>query len=533
MPAGALSRVRFRWAWIWTLAAALAILACSFVPVFNGDLWFHLAAGRWMLEHEAVPAVDSWSFTAAGRPWHDHEWLAQLLLEGWAEGFGLGSLMIWKWLLLLATFLLLLRLLQRLGGSYAAAFLALLFALRMAQVFFEIRPHLWSLLFTVLVLQLVLLREGPRWLLPLLFALWANLHGGVVFGLLLLCTLLAVEAAAEWPQSRWQGLRRPAATALLCLGATLLNPYGPGVLTYPLRLAPARSATRELLTEWLSPFDPRGLRAPLFSWGILVLVAAAVLLVRGASWRERRRESWSALAVAALTLAMAVASRRFIPLFAIALSLVVALAAAPLTPLIGRLASSRRMERAPRWLGPPLRAAPPVAALVAGVLLLRPWQLPADPFLATTLSGLLPVAALDLATGSGLRGGIFAFYPWGGYVDWRTDGQLPVFVDGRADTVFDDSTVRAYARVQHLEPGWEHVIEDSGARLVLWPRLAADQGTVVRQLTMTGRWLRLHEDPVAVLLVRRGAPLPQHLVLPPLAAGHQLIARAMMPGGEP
>jgi hypothetical protein len=492
---------RPRGAWIWTLAAALAILACCFVPVFNGDLWFHLAAGRWMLEHEAVPAADSWSFTAAGRPWHDHEWLAQLILEAWTEGFGLGSLVVWKCLLLLATFLLLLRLLRRLGGSSGASFLALLFALRMAMVFFEIRPHLWSLLGTVLVLQLVLLREGPRWLLPVVFALWANLHGGVVLGLLLLWTLLAVQAVTVPREDRWP----PAVTALLCLGATLLNPYGIGALTYPLRLLSAHTASRELLTEWLSPFDPRGPRAPLFSWGLVALVAAAVVLLRSLAWREHRRETWSALAAAALTAAMAVTSRRFIPLFAIAASLALAPAGAI---WLRHMAGSRWLARVPRWLP---RAGAPAAALLAGLLLLHPWRLPASPFLTTTRSDELPVEALDFATATDLHGRLFAFYPWGGYVDWRTAGRLQVFVDGRADTVFDDATVRAYGRVQHLDPGWQQILDSSGARWLLWPLGAPDRGALVQQLIASDQWLRVHQDPVAVLLMRREVAPPRPL----------------------
>ncbi len=92
---------------LWHLAAALAVLARSFTVALNTDVWFHLAAGRLIWEQRGVPAVDSWSYTAAGQRWINHEWLADLILYGWSRAFGIDALMAWQWLLLLATFLLL------------------------------------------------------------------------------------------------------------------------------------------------------------------------------------------------------------------------------------------------------------------------------------------------------------------------------------------------------------------------------------------------------------------------------------------
>jgi hypothetical protein len=488
-------------AWAWYVAAALAVLACGYVVVFNGDIWFHLAAGRWIAEHEAVPSVDAWSYTAAGRPWHDHEWLAQLIFHLWAQLFGLASLMIWKWLLLGATFLLLLRLLERLGAPLPLAFLILAFNLRLAMIFFEIRPHLYSQLFTVLVLRATLLDRGPRWLLPLVFLLWANLHAGVVFGLALLALLLAVEACC-----RRRDLGRLALNGLACLGATLLNPYGVGVLTYPLALLPATSASRELLVEWLSPFSPRGLNAPLFPWAIGALAVAVALLVAGGSLRRRPREAWGALLAALLTLAMAVSSRRFIPLFAIAASPLLALA---LAPAARRLAALAGVQRAPAWLR---EAAPPLAAVAIGLFLVLPRPLPAVAFRATTLSYELPTDTLDFAVANRLSGRLFAFYTWGGYVDWRTEGRLAVYIDPRAETLFAAATERTYGWIQNRGPHWQEMLEGSGAQWVLWPLAPAGGGDLPNRLVDSGRWVPIHRDAVSILLARRDAPLPDRVV---------------------
>ena len=507
---------------LWYLAAALMIVASGFAVIFNGDLWFHLAAGRWMLQHEAVPYVDSWSYTAAGHLWHDHEWLAQLIFQLWTQAFGLSSLMVWKWLLLLLVFLPLFDLLRRLGASLAASFLILCFTLWLSTIFFEIRPHLYTLLFTVVVLRTVFLRAGPRWLLPLVFVLWANLHAGVVFGLGLLSLLLALDLLG----SGWRHLRRHAALVLACLGGTLLNPYGIGVLTYPLSLLPSHAASRDVVVEWQSPFAPGGPNTALYPWALALLGVAVILLFATGTARLRRRESWCALAVAAVTLAMSLTSRRFIPLFGVGASPLLALAFGGLETSLRRWRGARRAAAQPAAPD----AAPPAAparrdpstlqtllallAVAAGCLLLRPSQLPPHPFRATTLSYFLPVDTLDFVAANHLRGKVFAFYPWGGYVDWRTAGGLQVYIDSRADTLFDAATQRAYDQVQKQGAGWEEIVEGSGAQWVLWPRQAADHGTLQRQLIFSGRWLRVHQDAVSVLLARNDTPLAEPLLLP-------------------
>ena len=52
-----------------------------FIPqVLNdGDTWWHLAAAEWIINHQAAPHADPFSYTRAGAPWLDHEWLSQAI----------------------------------------------------------------------------------------------------------------------------------------------------------------------------------------------------------------------------------------------------------------------------------------------------------------------------------------------------------------------------------------------------------------------------------------------------------------------
>ncbi len=45
----------------------------------DGDVSWHIAAGRWILQHRAIPTTDPFSYTVFGHPWVDTEWLAEII----------------------------------------------------------------------------------------------------------------------------------------------------------------------------------------------------------------------------------------------------------------------------------------------------------------------------------------------------------------------------------------------------------------------------------------------------------------------
>src|SRR5690242_1570086 len=58
----------------------------------DGDTYWHLATGRWIVEHGAVPKVDPFSHSMPGAAWTAHEWLSEILMasvQGWAGWPGL------------------------------------------------------------------------------------------------------------------------------------------------------------------------------------------------------------------------------------------------------------------------------------------------------------------------------------------------------------------------------------------------------------------------------------------------------------
>jgi hypothetical protein len=479
---------------LWLAAAALLYLSFGYTEMMGSDLWWHLAAGREMLAQGTVWLADPFSYSAAGEPWRNHEWLADIVFCLWAGAFGVPALVYWKWLLVVATYLGLARVLERLSGDRGAAVLAAGAALALAAPFIDLRPHLYTLAGVVLLFHLVLDRMPRRLPLCLLFLVWANLHGGFVFGLMALAIL-----AFPWRALAPATLKAWALTLLACALTSLLNPDGIVVFVQPIEYAFTDSPYRSL-GEWLSPFLPGGIRAPLFVPALWVAGAAA--LAHGAlAWRGYRRLPLAALALCALTVAMAVTSRRFIPLFGLALALLLA----PLLADVLRLAFLRRLS--------PLLAC---VTLAVAVLRLAPLPLAAGPaYHYLTAEYAYPEDLVDVITGNAIAGDTFAYYNWGGYLHWRTGGALRVFIDGRANTVYDDDTYLAYLRVARARPGWIAVVEDSGADFFLWPLESAGGPRLLAELAATGRWQLVYAGFRGALMARRGAPLPETVTLTP------------------
>src|SRR4026207_2045050 len=80
---------------LWAAAVALATWACGFTSMLNSALWFHLAAGRGIVRPRAITHPDSRALTAAGRPWHNQEWLADVVFFAWSRLASVEALVFW------------------------------------------------------------------------------------------------------------------------------------------------------------------------------------------------------------------------------------------------------------------------------------------------------------------------------------------------------------------------------------------------------------------------------------------------------
>jgi tetratricopeptide (TPR) repeat protein len=498
--------------WLGLALAVLGAAAWTQPAVAGSDLWWHLASGRDIWAAGSVPEVDAYSHTSAGAIWMNHEWLWDVLY--WSAYDLHPQLVAWlNFGVVLSAYGLIFSVALRLSGSLFPSVAATWLAAAAAHWFLDIRPHLFTLLFVGLFLATRHWRHAP-WMWPPLLLLWTNLHAGFVFGL----GMIGLHVLGRTLDSCWRALRssRPKARSARsatkradggprtlatlirgipwlewgCLAgaaaATLLNPFGIHIFDYPLAYLDAQSPFRSII-EWQPPalsIDPRRFDGR-FWWLAVLGLGGALAALRRAPYH---------VALAAVTLAMAITSRRFIPLFGLTIAPIVAIGGAWLLDA----AASRWQPLRDRRLG---WAVGGVALALAG-LFWRDVRVYPDLLSRWTQAHFYPEAAVQYLRAMEPPQRLLNLYNWGGYLMLHAPG-IPVFIDGRANTIYGDRVYNDYLRIQSAGRGYRALLARYGADLALLPQNSRTAQLLQRE---PGAWRPVYTDRATVLLVPPGSP---------------------------
>ena len=454
-----------------TALAAFAIVL--FVPAVlnDGDTYWHIAAGRWMLDNQAVLRIDPFSYTFAGHPWQTHEWLAEIAMAlayvgaGWS-----GVVLLFGAAAALTACLLARHLSRRLGGL--ALIVTLVLSLACVAGSLLARPHLLALpLLEMWTAGLIIAREegrAPSWKLLPLMVLWANLHSSFLIGLVLILPF-ALEAVQEEPRTR--AARGWGVFAGLALLASMVTPHGISGLIFPFKLMAMPSL--QLIGEW-APTNFQTFQ-PLAAAGGAALY---VLLSRGAKLKPLR------LLLLLGLLYLALIHVRHHMLIAIVAPLVLA------EPL-GRALQASPPGAAPRH---GLAVALVFAVLLGALATLRLW-LPLERSDGATT----PATALARVPASLLHSPVLNDYAFGGYLIFN---DVRPFIDSRAELYGEKFLERYATMVRPDKPALEAALAKYRVR---WTIFAADNPAALAMDTTPG-WHRLYADRWAVVHVRDGAP---------------------------
>ncbi len=458
-------------------------------PVSELDTWWHLRTGRWIVENGTVPDVDSFSRFGQGKPWLAYSWLFEWMLYGLYQEWGLTGIVVYRVLLALAIAAALHVLMaRRLANPALTAGLVAAAAVAMTPLLVGERPGLFTLLFSILTLDAIQsLREGTRrrlvWLLPVCYALWANLHIQFVYGLFLLGLACAAplldrmlglerrgENAAAWGSRGWRQLVMLTGA---CALATLVNPYGVHVYNV-VRDYGGQKEIYQLFGE---------LKAPEFrqvsDWVLLGLAGMAVFTLG----RRSRISSFDVLLLAAAAY-FAFHARRDLWLLVVASVAVIVQGKPP-----GRAEALTWPER--------LLAAVGVLLVVAGAVWLRGLS---EETLEKQVAMEFPVAAAAFVEQHGYPAPVYNHIDWGGYLIWRLP-HLPAAIDGRAN-LHGDARIKRFADTSQGMPGWDRDPDLAAARLVILQAPAP----LTALLRLDRRFVLAYEDAVAVVFVARAKP---------------------------
>lgn len=429
------------------IAPIKATLGAVKLTQSDGDLPAHIRMGEVILRTRHIPAHSLASYTAAADPMVAHAWLSEVLLACLFRLGGVPLIAVFTGLMIALTHGLVAVFLRRRGVDPRWALLAALISLALGASHWLARPHMFSILASALTLFLLEsgLRRRELFFIPL-FAIWANLHGGWLFGLLLigLYTIgdLAEAYIGQAERSTWLLRARDNAVAFaLAAVATLLNPYGVGLYREVLSAVTSTSLADNII-EYMSPNFHDATNLPFL---LILLLSVALLAI------SVRRMPLPWLAVTIVTLFFSLKSFRNVALFGVTAWPLIALHVSrslphhsrsfPLFKEFARLDSQSRIGL---WSAP--------VALLLLLLGLNHGMAFGVPVIRNEFNARkYPVAAIQKAKGETVPGRLFTSWGWGGYIMYAWP-EASIHVD---PLKFNDTTIRSYSRIEELWPGWQ------------------------------------------------------------------------------
>jgi hypothetical protein len=471
---------------------AIAAFAATLSRPSNSDTLWHLAVGRWILTHRAIPDISRFYYSGTTGFGYDYSWLSQAVLFGAYRWIGGAGPAILNSVVAGFIFYFLYKLLERNSVNMLVNFVVLCLAWATTTAYLSGRPAMFTVAFFTLELFILSGWAASQgrvdsvrpyryliWLIPPMVALWANLHPGFAVAPLLILLFLPLAANAR---SRW--------TLAACLAATcaavIFNPYGWRMYLMPLETARALPMLRGL-TEW----------SGVSGWEAVVWGGLVALVTCGLSLRRQP------LPVIALTAGAALAagvSNRNMPLFGVVAVFVLGRTLLPvLAPRLGSVSLMRKFEltfdAAGGWFWV---IAVPLFLVGAERLRVPPTDLEFD-------FSRYPVAAVRYIEGHDCPDRLFVREMWSSYVLWMFPDRK-LFFDGKGG--FSMDATQAHSELVKPKAGWRGVIDRYG----LSTMLLESGSPLAVVLSEAEDWHRDYSDSLFEVFVRRPRDQEQAVV---------------------
>lgn len=411
--------------------AMLVVFFLAFFPVRSDDIFMYLAIGRLFTRTGSFPVIDPFLFTLPNYYWSImYEWGSHIV------SFKLFSLGGWNALVIAKTAIILLAvsvsffLAKRLSfKSPIVPILVLLASFAACSRFIE-RSSLFSDLFTAMVLAIVLVeRNKPGWLkylLPLIFLVWVNMHPGFHIGLI----ILALAVLFDIKRLKERSVQIFSGCALASVFSGLVNPKGLEGFSFPLRSVFDTSwdIHRQYNFEWM-PTLSSSYASTLDVKVFLLLIAVCACLVILA-WKQK---PWFELIILIFLVYLGLSAIRFMPTAALSLA-VLGTALGAKAKMLWYLSPQKSIRKTAFWLTV-------LMILISFTLMLKLAFAGYSTFSGPRHFGtgmdtdFQPVQAADFLEKIKLRTPLFNQHDFGCYLAWRWNGNPKLFYHGFVDDI--------------------------------------------------------------------------------------------------
>lgn len=474
-------------------------------PVIGTDFGWHLRVGEYIVDNRAIPYTDFLSFSMEGYPYVFHSWLASVgMYLAHAIG-GLWGVSLFFAVLLSIGLLVAVYTTNTVTGKVCAAALFLTpFVVAAAGIRTQAASYVMlSLLFFILSRAkavtgvsrsfLSWIMVNKFWMIPGLFAMWSNLHGGFSLGLALLVVFLGIVGFIEYRQTK--NLKSVSRFAIYGAGlialsvlATGFNPYGFRQLQQAISMQTNMTAIQTNL-DWRPLFRYEGNTMSTYSEDIVIVLMVILGIV--AVWRQKTFPRQALLLVTFL-IACFITTRFSLIILVIALPSIIT--------LVAQLVSVSKKTIYPGLFG--LGFAILITIGMSGIHIAQATCVNNSPQCYAGLSRVhdtsphYPYEAAVYMERHGVPQRLFNNYNHGGYLHYYFPNHQ-FFIDGRMDNFFIDgkSFVEEYFQLIYAREGWE----EKFAQYRFDGYLGRKEWPLTQELLNRG-WYSVNEDDVNVLL---------------------------------
>ncbi len=478
-------------------------------PITDADFYWHLTSGEWIWSHKELPSSDPFVFTpeVLHLPANNIKdvfflkcyWLSELLLYAAYSLGALKGIILYKGLVYLLLMLFIYLFLKKEGVKSHVIFLLLLPVISHSVFLYARewngdRPGNLSFLFAIILFYLLenaKKRDGEGYVaaVPVIVLLWANLHSGVVVGVLMICVYLSEVIFRKLARKRplEAGQKHIVFAGLTAIALSFLNPN-----TYNIYLAPFFSDVllKDYVAEWQGPVELwKNGSSSLYLTYIILLLALVLPFIR--------KMSYIHISLLALFTAMAFSAVRHLPFFVFFSVPIIILY---WSPYIDSLLDKIR-----------LRAFLPYILIL--IITLIAYTNVNGTILKNRnilLRGFYPFEAADFIKNLRPEPFIYNYYSWGGFLDWQLFPEYRLFIDGRGrnKTVFE--TYRLIEKASTAKssssslPSWQELLNLCRIDTIVIPAVSSsgEYFPLFGELLDDPEWSIAYMDRVAYVFLR-------------------------------
>lgn len=464
----------------------------------DGDLGRHITLGSIILERGEIPTIDEFSHTRLGDPFSPHEWIAEVLFALAYIWFGLSGVVLFSGVLLGLVFWLLTYRVLLITRSTPITLILIVIGLAASRIHWLARPHIFTFLFLLLLVELLQSRMKFIWkviLYCVLQVLWVNTHGAFVSGLVVLGIFILGEILQSVIREKHLTITKLVKEYLVLmvmgLFISLINPDGFKIWTTIFGFLTSR-----YLVSHTAEYQP----PVLYQTGVLpftiMLVLSIVCIIL--AWKKL---SFYKLLLLLFFGVFGVTSGRNIPLFIL---LALPILAEGFSPLFPRF----RMQ-----LDSQLDSIEPDGGIKQNpaiyLILLIVFSFAFGGLIYKILPGIsernvhspekFPVAAVEWLQRNPQKGKIFNDFMWGGYLLLKAYPDIPVFIDGQTD-FYGEGLTRDYEIIINAWDGWD---EKLSSYQVDWVLIRTDSPLWNLMKDQKDDWTLVYADATSVITRRK------------------------------